>query len=155
MSGPDPRTEQTVRDVLAENLYMTLGTVDDDGRARVTPVFFATADTRELVWVSDPASRHSRNLERTPALHISVMDTAIPLEREGYGVAIAAVADRPAGEDLARGVAVLSARSQALGGREWTPERVTGDARLRLYRATAEAVEVWPDPGFYGASAPR
>ena len=151
----DADRDRIAREVLAATIYMNLGTVDADGRARVTPVFFATADRRELFWVSDPASRHSRNLERTPALHISVMDTAIPLEREGYGVAIAAVADRPAGEDLARGVAVLSARSQALGGREWTPERVTGDARLRLYRATAEAVEVWPDPGFYGAPAPR
>jgi hypothetical protein len=143
----DARTEQTLRDVLAATIYMTLGTVDDDGRARVTPVFFAATGTRELFWVSDPASRHSRNLERRPELHIAVMDTAIPLEREGYVVSITAVADRPTGEDLARGAATLSARSEALGGRVWTPERVTGEARMRLYRATAQAVEVWPDAG--------
>jgi hypothetical protein len=143
----DTRREQTVRDVLAGTIYMSLGTVDDDGRARVTPVFFATADGRELFWVSDPASRHSHNLEQRPEIHIAVMDTAIPLEREGYGVYVTAIADRPEGEALARGVATLSARSEALGGRAWSPERVMGDARLRLYRATAQAVEVWPEPG--------
>ena len=57
--------------MLAATIYMTLGTVGDDGRARVTPVFFATADRRELFWVSDPASRHSRNLEQRPgAAHL-------------------------------------------------------------------------------------
>ncbi len=143
----DPRTQQTARDVLAATIYMFLGTVGDDGRARVTPVFFATEDGRELFWVSDPASRHSRNLERRPELHISVMDTGIPLEREGHGVYIDAVADRPAADELARGTAILSARSEALGGRAWSPERVTGEARLRLYRATVEAIEVWPGVG--------
>ena len=140
----DPRTAQTI---LAATIYMHLGTVDEDGCARVTPVFFAaTDDHRELVWVSDPASRHSRNLAHRPGVHIVVMDTHIPLEREGYGVYVDALADQPQEEDLERGAALLSARSEALGGRTWTRERVTGDARMRLYRATVQAIEVWPDP---------
>jgi hypothetical protein len=147
----DARTEQTLREVLAANIYMTLGTVDEDGRARVTPVFFATADTREFVWVSDPASRHSRNLEQRPDLHIVVFDTRIPLEREGYGVYIDAVADRPDGDELGRLTGILSARAGTLGGRTWSPERVTGDARMRLYRATARAIEVWPEVGRWDA----
>ena len=135
------------RRVIDANLYMTLGTVDDDGRPRVTPVFFATADHREFLWVSDPASIHSRNLEARPQIAIVIFDPGIPLETEGYGVYVAATADRPSGAERDRMLLALTARSEAHGGRRWTPDRVEPPARMRLYRATAHALDVWPDVG--------
>jgi predicted pyridoxine 5'-phosphate oxidase superfamily flavin-nucleotide-binding protein len=140
---------RVANDVLDATLYMSLGTVDPDGRARVTPVFFATADDRELVWVSDPRTRHSRNAEARPRIAISVFDSGTPLEGEGYGVTIEARADRPAGEDRDRALETLARRSVAHGGRRWAPELVEPRSPLRVYRAVAELVEVWPEPGFW------
>ena len=141
------RTERTAWAVIDANRYMTLGTVDADGRPRVTPVFFAAVDHRELVWVSDPRSVHSRNLAARPHVAIVIFDSTIPLETEGYGVYVTATADRPAGEARDRALEALVRRSEAHGGRRWTPELVEPPARMRVYRAVAHALDVWPEVG--------
>ena len=140
-------TERTARAVIDANLYMTLGTVDANGRPWVTPVFFAGIGTHELFWVSDLGSAHSRNLEVQPQLAIVIFDSRMPLETEGYGVYLSAVADRPAGAARDRGLEVLTRRSEAHGGRTWTPERVEPPAPVRLYRAVAQTLHVWPEIG--------
>jgi len=47
------------RAIIDANSYMTLGTADAEGRPWVSPVWFSTADPRELFWVSDPDARVS------------------------------------------------------------------------------------------------
>jgi nitroimidazol reductase NimA-like FMN-containing flavoprotein (pyridoxamine 5'-phosphate oxidase superfamily) len=40
------------RAIIDANLYMTLGTADEEGQPWVTPVFYATGDYTEFYWVS-------------------------------------------------------------------------------------------------------
>jgi len=47
---------QTVALVLADNLYLVLGTADAAGKPWVSPVFFAARDENLLYWVSSPAA---------------------------------------------------------------------------------------------------
>jgi hypothetical protein len=131
MTGAD-----IARAVLDANSYMTLATADEAGVPWASPVWFATEDYRELYWVSSPSARHSRNLAVRPELSIVVFDsTAEP--NTGQAVYMAATATQVPDPDLERGLAVFSRGSVRGGIGEWGPERVTGTARLRLYRATA------------------
>jgi hypothetical protein len=50
---------------------------------------------------------------------------------------MSAVAEELMGDDIERGIAVFSRRSEARGAGEWNLEDVRPPARLRLYRATA------------------
>ena len=51
------------RRLIGANLYMTLATADAEGRPWASPVYYApAAGYRELLWVSEPTQRHSRNL---------------------------------------------------------------------------------------------
>ncbi|MCJ7513227.1 MAG: pyridoxamine 5'-phosphate oxidase family protein [Anaerolineales bacterium] len=52
-------------ELLEETPAFTLATLDPDGAPRATPLFFA-ADDLALVFLSDPASQHSRNLQADP-----------------------------------------------------------------------------------------
>ena len=52
--------------IVDANRYMTLATADETERPWASPVWFATADYRELFWVSKPEARHSRNLAVRP-----------------------------------------------------------------------------------------
>ncbi len=52
--------------LLAETHVLTLATLDPDGAPRATPVFFAADERLDLIFLSDPSSPHSRNLERDP-----------------------------------------------------------------------------------------
>lgn len=131
MTGAD-----IARAVLDANSFMTLATADESGVPWATPVWFATEDYHELYWVSAPSSRHSRNVAARPDVSIVVFDsTAQPLAGQAvYVVATAVLVPAP---EIERGLAVFSEASVRGGLAAWDITRVTGDARLRLYRATA------------------
>ena len=129
--------EATARAIVDANAYMTIATADADGVPWASPVWFAPAGYAELYWVSRPEAQHSRNIEVRPSVAIVVFDSRSPV---GAGVAVymAARAERVTERDeIARGMQVFSRRSVEQGARPWSPDDVTGDAALRLFRATA------------------
>jgi nitroimidazol reductase NimA-like FMN-containing flavoprotein (pyridoxamine 5'-phosphate oxidase superfamily) len=124
------------RAIIDANQYMTLATVDEDGRPWASPVWFAHEDHRRFLWVSKPEARHSRNLAVRPLAGLVVFDSTV---RMGTGEAVyaEASAEELGGGEAERSIATFSRRSRELGGREWTAADVSPSARLRLYRATA------------------
>ncbi|MGH3062028.1 MAG: pyridoxamine 5'-phosphate oxidase family protein [Gaiellaceae bacterium] len=100
------------REIIDGNRYMTLGTADESGLPWVSPVWYAPAGYRELVWVSSPEARHSRNLAARPQVAIVVFDSHAPVG-SGQGVYISAVAEELTGIELDRGIEIFTRRSQA------------------------------------------
>jgi pyridoxine/pyridoxamine 5'-phosphate oxidase len=132
----DPILVDTARAIIDANAYMTLATADASGRPWPTPVFFAPAGDRELIWVSRPGARHSQNIAARPDVGIVVFDSRVPLNT-GQAVYLAAVAELVPADDVDRCIDVFSRSAQDRGGASWSPEDVGPAARLRLYRATA------------------
>jgi nitroimidazol reductase NimA-like FMN-containing flavoprotein (pyridoxamine 5'-phosphate oxidase superfamily) len=124
------------RAIIDANLYMVLGTADENGRPWVSPVYYAPAGYREFFWVSSPDATHSRNLVARPEVSIVVFDSSVPIST-GQGVYMSATARELVGDERAEAIETFSRRTLAHGGREWTLEDVQSPARLRLYRATA------------------
>jgi nitroimidazol reductase NimA-like FMN-containing flavoprotein (pyridoxamine 5'-phosphate oxidase superfamily) len=128
-------TAAVARRIVDENLYMTIGTADEDGAPWVSPVYYAPAGYSELFWVSHPEARHSRNIEVRPQVAIVIFDSRIPI---GTGQAVYISAQAALVEDDAEveaGIGVFSSRSQEHGAQPWTPENVAPSAGIRLYRA--------------------
>jgi nitroimidazol reductase NimA-like FMN-containing flavoprotein (pyridoxamine 5'-phosphate oxidase superfamily) len=131
MTGAD-----IARAVLDANSFMTLATADADGTPWATPVWFATEDHRSLYWVSAPGSRHSRNIAVRPEVSVVVFDSAqVPLQVQAVYMSASAAEVT----DVEDGIAVFSRVSVRKGIGAWDASRVSGDARLRLYRATVTA----------------
>ncbi len=124
------------RAVLDASSFMTLATADADGVPWATPVWFATEDYRSLYWVSSPGSRHSQNLAARPEMSAVVFDsTQTPAQAQAvYMSGTAEVVS-----DVTDGIAAYSRVSVRKGLAAWDASRVSGDARLRLYRATVPA----------------
>src|SRR6266511_5174706 len=122
------------RAIIDANLYMVLGTADQTGRPWVSPVYYAPADDRDFLWVSDPDAQHSRNLRTRREVGIVTFDSSVPIDT-GQAVYVSAVGQELAADECD----AYSRRSLAHGGREWTRENVQAPARLRLYKATAVA----------------
>jgi nitroimidazol reductase NimA-like FMN-containing flavoprotein (pyridoxamine 5'-phosphate oxidase superfamily) len=121
------------RTVLDSNSFMTLATADADGVPWASPVWFAQENYRELYWVSAPDSRHSRNLAVRPELSIVVFDST-QTPGDVQAVYMSATARQP--DDVETEIGVYSRVSARSGLPGWGVERVTGAARLRLYKAT-------------------
>jgi uncharacterized protein YhbP (UPF0306 family) len=122
--------------IVRANSYMTLATADDAGRPWATPVWYATVDCREFVWVSDPHARHSRNLAARPELAITIFDSH-QAPGTGTGVYLWAVGSQVASTDLDRALAIFTGQARHAGLRKWTRSDVDPPARHRLYHATA------------------
>jgi hypothetical protein len=92
-------------------------------------------DYRELFWVSFPGARHSQNIAARPQIAMVVFDSTVP-PGTGQGVYMSATAQQVTDrDDLEHGVAVFSRQSVLGGSDELHLDEVSGDARLRLYRA--------------------
>jgi pyridoxine/pyridoxamine 5'-phosphate oxidase len=97
--------------IIDANSYMTLATAHKHGNPWASPVWYATADYRELVWVSSPQARHSRNLAARPAVAIVIFDSH---QRLGTGEAVylSARAEQVPEPDLDRFLGIYSTISQ-------------------------------------------
>lgn len=127
---------EIVQSVIARNAYMTLATADEHGTPWASPVWYATGDCREFVWVSAPSARHSRNLSARPELAIGIFDSQQrPYTSEG--VYISARAEQVPDHELDRCLAIFCDGSQRHGLPNWSREDVQPPARLRLYHAHA------------------
>jgi nitroimidazol reductase NimA-like FMN-containing flavoprotein (pyridoxamine 5'-phosphate oxidase superfamily) len=129
-------TADAARAIVRENRFIVLGTADERGVPWVSPVWFATEDAREFVWVSSPDARHSLNLAARPQVSIVVFDSRQP-PGTGEAVYMAAEAAEVPLEKLDADLALFGRESRTQGLREWTREDVRAPARHRLYRATA------------------
>ncbi len=126
-----------VREIVDANSYMTLATADRDGKPWASPVWYATADCREFIWVSSPQARHSRNLAVRPDVAIVIFDSQ---QRPGTGEAvyISAQGEQVPEPDLDRCLDIYSTVSRRRGLAAWSRSDVQPPARLRLYHATAD-----------------
>ncbi len=124
------------RDVIDGERFMTLATADADGRPWASPVWFAHEGYRDFYWVSHRDVRHSENIAVRPEIAIVIWDSG-QTPGDGRAVYMEATAGR---SDT--GIEVFGGESLAQGLKEFTEADVTGDARLRLYRATVTAAFV-------------
>lgn len=67
--------KRTAKDVIATNQYMTLGTVNENGQAWVSPVVYAYDASYNLYFMSLPDSRHGRNIGKSPSLSVAIFDS--------------------------------------------------------------------------------
>ena len=147
---PDPHLQAMVREVVDGNRYLTLGTVEPEGQPRVTPVYFTHDAYRTYYWVSSPRARHSTNLTRQPAVSIVIFNSSVE-PAQTRAVYLDASAAQVPDDELAAACAAAF-RSVGRGARAFTPEELSGSARLRLYRAeaTSHAVHIRGGDPTYG-----
>jgi len=149
LGSPGVTNDDIARDILDACSYVVLSTADAAGVPWASPVWFAMEDYPELYWVSHPGAHHSQNIAARPRVAMVVFDsTAAP--GSGQGVYMTATAAQVSDPDaVERGIGVFSRTSVRQGAASWDAERVTGDARLRLYRAEVDGCWILdPDSPF-------
>ena len=134
--------DDIARAILDAGIYVVLATADANGVPWASPVWFATENYRELYWVSHPGARHSQNIDVRPQIATVVFDSTVP-SGTGQAVYMTAIAEQlsdPAA--IEHGIEVFSRESVRQGDQEWGLDRVTGEARLRLYRASVQECSI-------------
>ncbi|TYB66167.1 pyridoxamine 5'-phosphate oxidase family protein [Nonomuraea sp. PA05] len=122
------------RSIIDSNRYMVLGTVDPDGRPRVSPVYFAPDGYDTMFWISSPASHHSRNIAERPEISVVIFDSGVPVGGGAQAVYLLATAARVPDEELDRHVET-ACRARFPEQEPFPAEELRPPAELRLYRA--------------------
>src|SRR5689334_21253627 len=99
--------ETQAGEILAANRYMVLSTAGADGRPWVSPVWFATTDGVEFLWISKPGARHSANVRARPEIASVVFDSSVAPD-DARALYIAARAEELDGAERDRCVEVYS-----------------------------------------------
>ncbi|GAB2486084.1 hypothetical protein GCM10027063_29830 [Promicromonospora xylanilytica] len=129
------------RRVIDDNHFMVLGTAQPDGTPRVSPVFYNHAGYRDFYWISSPRARHSRNVAAQPRVELVIFNSQVDPGPDIAAVYIGADAAQVPDAELHEAVAAAFS-SVRKGVRAYGVEELSGDAELRLYRATARSVEI-------------
>jgi uncharacterized protein YhbP (UPF0306 family) len=132
MTQPDFAT--IARQILDANIYMTLGTADENGQPWASPVYYAVADYRQFYWGSMPETQHSRNIAVRPQVSIVVFNSQAAIST-GQAVYMSAAVEQVPEAAVETGIGIFSQASLASGGIAWTADRVQAPSHLRLYRA--------------------
>jgi hypothetical protein len=135
----DPDLGAMARRVIDANHYMTLATLDPDGRPRLSPLYYTAARYTDFYWVSSPEAHHSRNLAERPQVHIVIFDSTAPVG-QGEAVYLGGVAKQMADEELEP--VLPEAFRTAAGARRFDAHELRGRALFRLYLASATSCEV-------------
>jgi nitroimidazol reductase NimA-like FMN-containing flavoprotein (pyridoxamine 5'-phosphate oxidase superfamily) len=141
--------DDIARTILDAGSYVVLATADADGVPWASPVWFAQEDYAELYWVSHPGARHSQNIAARPEIAMVVFDSTVA-PGTGQGVYMSATAEQVTDSGaVERGLGVVSRASVRDEGAEFGLDQVSGEARLRLYRATPHEYSILdPDSPF-------
>jgi len=127
---------RSVLRILRENVLCSLSSVSPGNRAHVNTAYFCYSPDLELFFLSDPRSRHSRNLKVNPSAAIAVFRSSQTWGRPDRGIQLFG-ACREAREPEVLRAERLYARRFPLYAR-WiagtTREERTSAALLRTYR---------------------
>jgi nitroimidazol reductase NimA-like FMN-containing flavoprotein (pyridoxamine 5'-phosphate oxidase superfamily) len=135
-----PDLDQLARDILDEIRYVVLGTIDEDGRTRTSPVYFTPYHYEALYWVSHPDTHHSHNLARDGRVSGVVFDSTRPPGTSSAVYVTGAAREIP-DEELAEHLP-RAFDPEGRGGRRFTAEEMSGLADLRLWVMRVEQWEV-------------
>jgi len=113
-----------------------LATVAPRGRAYISHMYFAWTDSFEVCWISDPESRHSRNLATNSSAAVSIYNSAQTWGRPDRGIHLFGAAGEVHGRPAREAEQAYAKRFPSYGGL---------DDSLRLYRFQPRTAQLFDE----------
>jgi uncharacterized protein YhbP (UPF0306 family) len=131
---------EKAKQIIADNIYMTIATASIDGKPWISPVFFAYDEHYNLFWVSNKHSRHSSLIRDNSNVAIVIFDSTPP-EGDGDGVYFEARASELENLDEIRtAMQILGKRVTKDEFKIHGVDEVTGKAVWRIYKAVPKTI---------------
>jgi uncharacterized protein YhbP (UPF0306 family) len=145
------RLERLARRLMNESPLCALATVWPRGRAHINHMYFARSGGFDLVWISDPDSRHSRNLRTNSSAAVTIFDSHQTWGKPDRGIQLFGTAGSVSGTAAGQAERAYAARFPSYEPSDSYPvyrfrprelklfyERVLGGGTLVTARVTGE-----------------
>ena len=93
------RMAATARRLLDASTLCAIATVTAEGRAHLNTAYFAWSSDFDIVWLSEPRARHSRNLRANDSVAIAVYDSTQTWGKPDRGIQLFGSASEVRGDD--------------------------------------------------------
>jgi len=123
---PAARLAAVAKRLLKASPLCAISTIGADGRAHINTAYFAWSPAFEIVWLSAPEARHSRNLRHRPSVAIAVFDSRQQWGGSDRGIQLFGTARELIGRATRDAARLYGARFKA-----YSPEELNA---YRLYR---------------------
>ncbi len=130
-----------IRKIVRSTRYLTISTVDSEGRPWAAPVWFVVDDQLHFFWWSPSSSVHSHNISANKDVYLTLFDSSVP-EGEGLGLYVRAEAAEINDHELDAVIDMYNASTMIF---KLDRENCTGTAPTRLYKASPK--QIWTNRG--------
>jgi uncharacterized protein YhbP (UPF0306 family) len=129
------RIAATARELLDTSTLCAIATVNADGRAHVNTAYFGWSRDFDIVWLSEPRARHSRNLRANESVSIAVYDSTQTWGKTDRGIQLFGSAREVRGEDAKQVEALYAERFPDFAEAEFSAYRFYffSPRRLKLF----------------------
>jgi len=131
------RIARAARRLLDASTLCAIATASSDSRAYVNSAYFAWSPRLDLVWLSDPDARHSRNLRTNTTAAIAVYDSKQVWGEPDRGIQLFGSAREVAGRTVRDAERVYAKRFPA-----YSPVNLSG---YRFYRFRPRRVKLFDE----------
>jgi uncharacterized protein YhbP (UPF0306 family) len=129
------RLRTIARRLLNASTLCAISSVGPNGRAHVNTAYFAWSPAIEIVWLSAPEARHSRNIRSDPSVAIAVYDSAQKWGGSDRGIQLFGQA-----REVSPRKAREAGRLYAARFRPYSPEELHA---YRFYRFRARTIKLF------------
>ena len=106
----DERIRRSISRILRENVLCSMSTVGPGNRAHINTAYFCYTPELVLYFLSDPESRHCRNLARDPSLAMTIFKSAQEWGGQDRGLQLFGTCRRTRGRGANEAERVYAAR---------------------------------------------
>jgi uncharacterized protein YhbP (UPF0306 family) len=124
-------------DLLDASTLCAIATVDGRGRAHINTAYFAWSRELDLVWLSEPHARHSKNLSASDSAAVAVFDSTQTWGHPDRGIQLFGRAQ------VVEGIAAEAARS--VYAMRFPRFESAGLDAYRLYRFRADRLKLFDE----------
>jgi uncharacterized protein YhbP (UPF0306 family) len=137
------RLEVVARNLMSASPLVALATVAPRGRAYISHMYFAWTDSFDVCWISDPDSKHSRNLARNSSAAVTIYDSRQIWGRPDRGIHLFGAAAEVTGRRARQADQAYAKRFPSYDGL---------DDSLRLYRFKPRTMQLFDERSLEGGT---
>jgi uncharacterized protein YhbP (UPF0306 family) len=134
------RIATTARRLLDASTLCAIATVAPNGRAHVNTAYFAWSPGFDVVWLSEPRARHSRNIGANDSVAIAVYDSGQTWGKPDRGIQLFGT-----GEEIARSAA---ANAEKLYAARFPDYHKTELSAYRFYVLRPQRIKLFDEREF-------
>jgi uncharacterized protein YhbP (UPF0306 family) len=108
------RIAEVAHELLDASTLCAIATVDPNGRAHINTAYFAWSPSFEIVWISEPRAKHSRNIHINGTAAVSVFDSSQSWGQPDRGIQLFGIAHKAEGHAADDVVAIYAGRFSAV-----------------------------------------